>query len=47
MFIIYLFSDIFLILYIVLVFNPEKLRERLTLRYVSWGYVTMLEIYFM
>ena len=29
------FSDIFLILQIVLVFNPEKLRESLPLRFVS------------
>ena len=35
MLIIYLFSDIILILKIVLVFNPEKLRELLPLRYIS------------
>ena len=36
-----------------MVFNPEKLRERLPLRYISWRYIimfsvsgSMLEIYF-
>ena len=39
MFIIYLFSDIILILYIVLVFNPETLRECLPLPYVTSCYL--------
>ena len=48
------FSDIILILSIVLVFDPEKLPECLPLHYVSWRHVimffmagSMLKIYFM
>ena len=44
MFTIYFFSDIFLILYIVFVFNLEKLREGLPSRFVSCRYVIMFSI---
>ena len=38
------FSDIILILLPVLVFNPEKLWERLPLHYVSCGHVIMFSV---
>ena len=38
------FTGIIQILSIVLVFNPEKLRDYLPLRYVSWRYIIMFSV---
>ena len=46
MFVICLFLTFFLILKSVLVFNPEKLRERLPCRYVSWRHVNVFRLWF-